>query len=81
MYVFCGQLDLRATEPYDRGLYERMGFERVRGRVKHVDTAADSACSSRTARRLGYDKLLLAVGSKGRPAPWPGARGRASTTS
>jgi NADPH-dependent 2,4-dienoyl-CoA reductase/sulfur reductase-like enzyme len=23
MYVFCGQLDLRATEPYDRGLYER----------------------------------------------------------
>ena len=75
MYVFCGQLDLRATEPYDRGLYERMGFERVRARVKHVDTAAKTL-QFEDGKSLGYDKLLLAVGSKGRPAPWPGAAGR-----
>ena len=74
MYVFCGQLDLRATEPYDRGLYERMGFERVRGRVRHLDTAA-KALQFEDGRTLGYDKLLLAVGSKGRSAPWPGASG------
>src|SRR5262245_30363 len=29
MYVFAGQLSLRDTEPYDRGLFERMAFERV----------------------------------------------------
>ncbi len=74
MYVFCGQLELRATEPYDRGLYERMGFERVRGRVQHVDTTA-KALQFEDGQSLGYDKLLLAVGSKARPAPWPGSAG------
>ena len=33
MYVFAGQMRLRDTEPYDRGLYERMRFERVSERV------------------------------------------------
>ena len=33
MYIFAGQTSLRDTEPYDRGLYERMRFERVRKRV------------------------------------------------
>jgi NADPH-dependent 2,4-dienoyl-CoA reductase/sulfur reductase-like enzyme len=74
MYVFCGQLDLRATEPYDRGLYERMGFERIRGRVKRVE-AASHALVFEDGRTLAYDKLLLTLGSKGRPAPWPGAQG------
>ena len=27
MYVFAGQTSLRDTEPYDRGLYERLRFE------------------------------------------------------
>jgi len=74
MYVFCGQLDLRATEPYDRGLYARMGFERVSGRVQALEATAKTLLFS-DGRRLAYDKLLLAVGSKGRPAPWPGASG------
>lgn len=74
MYVFCGQLDLRGTEPYDRGLYERMGFDRVRGRVKSVDAAAHSLLFE-DGRILAYDRLLLATGSRGRPAPWPGAEG------
>ncbi len=74
MYVFAGQLSLRDTEPYDRGLYERMGFERFRGRVAHLDTAG-RALHFEDGSLLGYDRLLLAVGSKGRPAPWPGAEG------
>jgi NADPH-dependent 2,4-dienoyl-CoA reductase/sulfur reductase-like enzyme len=74
MYVFCGQLDLRATEPYDRGLYQRLGFARVRGRVKELAAPA-RALVFEDGRRLGYDRLLLAVGSRGRPAPWPGAEG------
>jgi NADPH-dependent 2,4-dienoyl-CoA reductase/sulfur reductase-like enzyme len=74
MYVFSGQLDLRATEPYDRGLYERMGFGRVRGRVRTLEPAERSLVFEDGAR-LAYDRLLLAVGSKARPAPWPGAEG------
>ena len=37
MYVFAGQTTLRDTEPYDRGLYERMRFERRSGRVASLD--------------------------------------------
>lgn len=74
MYVFAGQLTLRDTEPYDRGLYDRMGFERVRGRVRAVD-AAGHGLELEAGGRVAYDRLLLAVGSRARPAPWPGAGG------
>lgn len=74
MYVFAGQTSLRDIEPHDRGLYERMRFERVRMRVASVD-APGHALVFEGAARLGYDKLLLAVGSRGRPAPWPGSEG------
>jgi len=74
MYVFAGQTSLRDVEPYDRGLYERMAFASVRRRVKRVD-AAGHALVFEDGGRLGYDRLLLAVGSRGRPAPWPGADG------
>ncbi len=74
MYVFCGQLRLQDTEPYDRGLYARMGFERVRGRVGRLDTGKKRLLFD-DARELSYDRLLLALGSKGRRAPWPGSDG------
>ncbi|HUL77821.1 MAG TPA: NAD(P)/FAD-dependent oxidoreductase [Vicinamibacteria bacterium] len=74
MYVFAGQTSLRDTEPYDRDLYGRMRFERRSGRVASVD-AAGRALVFEDGSRLAYDKLLLAVGSKGRKAPWPGADG------
>ncbi|HEY5907986.1 MAG TPA: FAD-dependent oxidoreductase, partial [Vicinamibacteria bacterium] len=74
MYVFAGQTTLKDTEPYDRGLYARMGFERISRRVDSVATAEKQLVFA-DGSRLGYDKLLLAVGSKGRPAPWPGADG------
>jgi NADPH-dependent 2,4-dienoyl-CoA reductase/sulfur reductase-like enzyme len=74
MYVFAGQTSLRDTEPYDRAFYDRMRFERRSGRVMHLD-GAGHALAFEDGARLGYDKLLLAVGSKAREAPWPGALG------
>lgn len=74
MYVLAGQLALRDTEPYDRGLYARLGFGHVRGHVASLDTA-ERVLHFDDGRRLGYDKLLLAVGSRARPAPWPGSEG------
>lgn len=74
MYVFCGQLRLQDTEPHDRGFYERMRFERVRGRVRALD-AASRRLTLEDGRELAAERLLLAVGSRARPAPWPGSEG------
>lgn len=74
MYVFAGQMTLRDTEPYDRELFGRMGFERIRGRVTSVDATARSL-TLQSGATVAYDRLLFAVGSKARPAPWPGADG------
>jgi len=74
MYVFAGQTSLRDTEPYDRGLYERLRFERVRRRVTALDAAGRRLVLD-GGDSVAYDRLLLAVGSKGRPAPWPGSPG------
>jgi NADPH-dependent 2,4-dienoyl-CoA reductase/sulfur reductase-like enzyme len=74
MYVFAGQTTLRDTEPYDRGLYERLGFARVRAHVASVDVGGHALVFG-DASRLAYDRLLLAAGSRARPAPWPGAAG------
>src|SRR5438477_8943548 len=74
MYVFAGQMRLQDTEPYDRGLYDRLRFERVRKRVSGLD-AHGKTLRLEDGGTLGYDRLLLAVGSRARPAPWPGASG------
>ena len=74
MYILAGQMRLQDTEPYDRGLYERLRFERVRQRVTGLDTQG-RALRFDGRGALGYDRLLLAVGSRARPAPWPEASG------
>lgn len=71
MYVLCGQLSLRDTEPYDRELYARMGFERVRDRVVALDAGARRLTLA-GGGSLGWDRLLLAVGSRARAVPVPG---------
>ncbi len=74
MYVFAGQLRIEDTEPHDRGFYARMRFERVRASAIGVDPGARRLNFS-DGGGLSYDRLLLAAGSKARPAPWPGAVG------
>jgi NADPH-dependent 2,4-dienoyl-CoA reductase/sulfur reductase-like enzyme len=74
MYVFAGQMRLRDTEPYDRGLYDRMGLAGRRGRVEALDTGGRVLLFA-DGSKLAYDRLLVAVGSLARRAPWPGAEG------
>lgn len=72
MYVFCGQLRLEDTEFYDRGLYERMRFERVRARVIALNPVAHTLTLDSGAT-LSYERLLLTVGSAARRLPCAGA--------
>lgn len=75
MYIFCGQLSLRDTEFQDRTFYARMRLERVRDRVTAVDPEAHTL-TLLGGRTIGYDRLLLATGSRARRLPWPGAYDR-----
>ncbi len=72
MYLLCGQLSVKDTEFYDRDLYERMRFVRLRDKVTAIDSVAKTITTAGGAA-LTYDKLLLAVGSTPRKMPWPGA--------
>jgi len=68
MYVLCGQLSLRDTELHGRDLYERMRFERVHGWVRRVDPTTRTLHLDDGAT-VGWDRLLLAVGSRARRLP------------
>ncbi|RME22537.1 MAG: NAD(P)/FAD-dependent oxidoreductase, partial [Candidatus Zixiibacteriota bacterium] len=71
MYVFCGQLSEQCVEPYERDYYQRMGFERYRKRVTGIDHTSKALTFS-DGGTLNYDRLLIASGSVGRMADWPG---------
>ncbi|MEQ1566937.1 MAG: NAD(P)/FAD-dependent oxidoreductase [Myxococcota bacterium] len=72
MYVLAGQLAYRDTEPLERDVYTRLRLERVRARAVSLDVAAREVVTH-DGRRIPYDRLLLACGSRPRPAPWPGS--------
>ncbi len=73
MWVLSGQLSHRCIEPYERDLYERMRFTRVRARAIGIDVQARALRLAGDHAPLPYDRLLVACGSRPRPAPWPGA--------
>lgn len=75
MYVLSGQMSHRDIEPLERGTYERLRLERVRARATGVDTAARQVLLAGGLAPLPYDKLLIACGSRPRPAPFWGGYG------
>lgn len=72
MWVVSGQLSHRCIEPYERDLYARMEFRRVRARATRVDPEKKTV-ELATGDSLTYDRLLIAAGSRPRPGPWPGS--------
>ena len=72
MYVACGQLSHRDIEPHERDLYARLSLRRVRARATGVDTE-DKRVHVAGGEAIRYDRLLIACGSRPRPAPWKGA--------
>lgn len=70
MWVVSGQLSHKCIEPYERDLYERMDFRRVRARATGI---ADHQVTLSDGRTLPYDRLLIACGSAPRKGPWPGS--------
>jgi len=72
MWIHAGQLAHRDTETHPRDLYERLGITRVRARALGIDAGARTLTMNRHSP-IPFDQLLIACGSRPRPAPWPGA--------
>ena len=73
MYVLSGQMSHRDIEPYERGLYQRERFSRVRTRATGINVAQKHILLSGGLDPLDYDRVLIACGSRPRPGPWPGS--------
>jgi NAD(P)H-nitrite reductase large subunit len=71
MYVFCGQLNARDVEPFQRDHYKRMNFKRVRDEVVDLDSNKKSL-KMKSGESIFYDRLLIASGSLPRMVGWPG---------
>lgn len=73
MWVHAGQLRHEDIEPLPRDVYERLGATRVRARAVDVDVHQRRVLFAGNFPPISYDRLLLACGSRPRPAPWPGS--------
>jgi NADPH-dependent 2,4-dienoyl-CoA reductase/sulfur reductase-like enzyme len=73
MWVFTGQLSHRCIEPLERDAYRRLGITRVRARATGLDTERRELLLGGGLGPVPFDRLILAAGSRPRPAPWPGS--------
>ncbi|MGO9241254.1 MAG: NAD(P)/FAD-dependent oxidoreductase [Bryobacteraceae bacterium] len=71
MYAFLDRLSRRDLEPYERGVFEAQRIELVRGWVKDLD-AQTRTLTLDSGRTLGWDRLLIATGSRPRRPQWEG---------
>ena len=71
MYAYMDSMTRKNLEPYERSTYDRNRIQRVRDWVvDHV--AAEQVVVTQSGARIGYDKLVLAVGASPNLFPWEG---------
>lgn len=73
MWVHAGQLSHRDIEPLPRDAYRALGLQRIRARAVALDAGARRLSFGGDVGPLSYDRLLLACGSRPRPAPFAGS--------
>ncbi len=71
MYVYMGHMTFKQIEPYEAWFWERNKLGLVRGFVKLVDTAKKEV-RLEDGTAIGFDKLIIATGSKPNKFGWPG---------
>ena len=72
MYIYMGHMTYEHTKPYEDWFWEKSNIELVRDYVQKVDTSERKRSAFRVVCTLNYDVLLLATGSSGNRAGWPG---------
>jgi NAD(P)H-nitrite reductase large subunit len=71
MYIYMGHMTFENTKPYEDGFWEKNEIHLERAYVEHVDTE-NRRLHLGGGRHIGYDKLILATGSKSNKFGWPG---------
>jgi NAD(P)H-nitrite reductase large subunit len=71
MYIYMGHMTYEHTKPYEDWFWPKNDIELVRDYVEQVDTE-NKILHLKQGSSLNYDILLLATGSSGNRAGWPG---------
>ncbi|MEO0333990.1 MAG: FAD-dependent oxidoreductase, partial [Bacteroidota bacterium] len=71
MYIYMGHMTYEHTKPYEDWFWDKNNIKLVRDYVQKVNTS-EKTLSLQSGVTLNYDVLLLATGSSGNRAGWPG---------
>ncbi len=71
MYIYMGHMTYEHTKPYEDGFWPKNNINLLRDHVTRVDTEQQKL-HLQAGGDLSYDVLLLATGSSGNRAGWPG---------
>ncbi len=71
MYIYMGHMRFKDTQPYEPSFWKKNRIELLRGWVISLD-APGKALVLEDGRRISYDKLVLATGSRSNKFGWPG---------
>lgn len=71
MYVYMGHMKFEHIKPYEDWFWTKNRIELVRGYVTQVDPDNKQLLVDNT-KKLHYDKLIIATGSKPNKFGWPG---------
>ncbi|GAA0872412.1 FAD-dependent oxidoreductase [Gangjinia marincola] len=71
MYIYMGHMTYENTKPYEDWFWKKNKLELKRAYVQHIEHEKKELLFD-NGDRLGYDKLILAVGSVPNKFGWPG---------
>ncbi len=71
MYIYMGHMRFEDTKPYEDWFWSKNRIELIQDHVLSVDPVKNTL-SLKSNSTLGYDKLIIATGSKSNKFGWPG---------
>lgn len=71
MYVYMGHMKFEHTQPYENWFWKKNRIDLVKGYVTKVDHQNKNLIL-KNGQVIGYDKLIIATGSKPNKFGWPG---------